>query len=271
MSGWDILWSLQSACVHLLIQPVGFHWSRLTFCFFFLSSLLVLFYHHFFDLHHLLLFSCLPTPPLMFFTLTVLLLFLLLLYRPFPFVNPSDCRVKLWNYVPGLTPCLPRRVLAIKGRATSLPWLPLLRSPTLPSSGTLLANFHLLVPAVSFPLLLCFLYLRVTCTFLFTPVLFLSSFSFLLDSSFILFFCFLFSVWLSYPIFKNFCHGYWFICSPLPPLRQTTFRWLNYWLIFLLRITFFSSCVQITFISCFSTTKWEICFLLSHHELDEKI
>lgn len=33
----------------------------------------------------------------------------------------SDCRVKLWNYVPGLTPCLPRRVLAIKGRATSLP------------------------------------------------------------------------------------------------------------------------------------------------------
>lgn len=33
----------------------------------------------------------------------------------------SDCRVKLWTYVPGLTPCLPRRVLAIKGRATSLP------------------------------------------------------------------------------------------------------------------------------------------------------
>lgn len=33
----------------------------------------------------------------------------------------SDCRVKLWNYVPGLTPCLPRRVLAIKGRATTLP------------------------------------------------------------------------------------------------------------------------------------------------------
>lgn len=33
----------------------------------------------------------------------------------------SDCRVKLWSYVPGLTPCLPRRVLAIKGRATSLP------------------------------------------------------------------------------------------------------------------------------------------------------
>ncbi|XP_077151506.1 kinesin-like protein KIF21B isoform X1 [Ranitomeya variabilis] len=33
----------------------------------------------------------------------------------------SDCRVKLWVYVPGLTPCLPRRVLAIKGRATSLP------------------------------------------------------------------------------------------------------------------------------------------------------
>ncbi|XP_041437974.1 kinesin-like protein KIF21B isoform X3 [Xenopus laevis] len=33
----------------------------------------------------------------------------------------SDCRVKLWVYIPGLTPCLPRRVLAIKGRATSLP------------------------------------------------------------------------------------------------------------------------------------------------------
>ncbi|XP_061640697.1 kinesin-like protein KIF21B isoform X6 [Phyllopteryx taeniolatus] len=37
------------------------------------------------------------------------------------FTASSDCRVKLWNYVPGLTPCLPRRVLAIKGRATSLP------------------------------------------------------------------------------------------------------------------------------------------------------
>uniref|UniRef100_A0A803TFD8 Kinesin-like protein KIF21B n=1 Tax=Anolis carolinensis TaxID=28377 RepID=A0A803TFD8_ANOCA len=36
------------------------------------------------------------------------------------FTASSDCRVKLWNYVPGLTPCLPRRVLAIKGRATSL-------------------------------------------------------------------------------------------------------------------------------------------------------
>uniref|UniRef100_I3KTA3 Kinesin-like protein KIF21B n=1 Tax=Oreochromis niloticus TaxID=8128 RepID=I3KTA3_ORENI len=34
------------------------------------------------------------------------------------FTASSDCRVKLWNYVPGLTPCLPRRVLAIKGRAT---------------------------------------------------------------------------------------------------------------------------------------------------------
>uniref|UniRef100_A0A8C5NT42 Kinesin family member 21B n=1 Tax=Junco hyemalis TaxID=40217 RepID=A0A8C5NT42_JUNHY len=32
------------------------------------------------------------------------------------FTASSDCRVKLWNYVPGLTPCLPRRVLAIKGR-----------------------------------------------------------------------------------------------------------------------------------------------------------
>ncbi|XP_016043165.1 kinesin-like protein KIF21B isoform X6 [Erinaceus europaeus] len=37
------------------------------------------------------------------------------------FTASSDCRVKLWNYVPGLTPCLPRRVLAIKGRATTLP------------------------------------------------------------------------------------------------------------------------------------------------------
>ncbi|XP_037388209.1 kinesin-like protein KIF21B isoform X1 [Pygocentrus nattereri] len=35
--------------------------------------------------------------------------------------SSSDCRVKLWSYIPGLTPCLPRRVLAIKGRATSLP------------------------------------------------------------------------------------------------------------------------------------------------------
>ncbi|XP_058860690.1 kinesin-like protein KIF21B isoform X2 [Acipenser ruthenus] len=37
------------------------------------------------------------------------------------FTASSDCRVKLWNYVPGLTPCLPRRVLAIKARATTLP------------------------------------------------------------------------------------------------------------------------------------------------------
>ncbi|XP_064858104.1 kinesin-like protein KIF21B [Oncorhynchus nerka] len=37
------------------------------------------------------------------------------------FTASSDCRVKLWSYVPGLTPCLPRRVLAIKCRATSLP------------------------------------------------------------------------------------------------------------------------------------------------------
>ncbi|CAK6442318.1 unnamed protein product [Pipistrellus nathusii] len=37
------------------------------------------------------------------------------------FTASSDCRVKLWSYVPGLTPCLPRRVLAIKGRATTLP------------------------------------------------------------------------------------------------------------------------------------------------------
>lgn len=38
-----------------------------------------------------------------------------------PLSPHSDCRVKLWNYVPGLTPCLPRRVLAIKGRATTMP------------------------------------------------------------------------------------------------------------------------------------------------------
>ncbi|XP_069094988.1 kinesin-like protein KIF21B isoform X2 [Pleurodeles waltl] len=37
------------------------------------------------------------------------------------FTASSDCRVKVWSYVPGLTPCLPRRVLAIKGRAASLP------------------------------------------------------------------------------------------------------------------------------------------------------
>uniref|UniRef100_A0A4W3GPQ5 Kinesin-like protein KIF21B n=1 Tax=Callorhinchus milii TaxID=7868 RepID=A0A4W3GPQ5_CALMI len=37
------------------------------------------------------------------------------------FTASSDCRVKLWNYVAGLTPCLPRRVLAIKGRASSVP------------------------------------------------------------------------------------------------------------------------------------------------------
>uniref|UniRef100_A0A8C3RRL2 Kinesin-like protein KIF21B n=1 Tax=Chelydra serpentina TaxID=8475 RepID=A0A8C3RRL2_CHESE len=35
------------------------------------------------------------------------------------FTASSDCRVKLWTYVPGLTPCLPRRVLAIKGRPLS--------------------------------------------------------------------------------------------------------------------------------------------------------
>lgn len=45
----------------------------------------------------------------------------LLLSLPPPPPDRSDCRVKLWSYVPGLTPCLPRRVLAIKGRATSLP------------------------------------------------------------------------------------------------------------------------------------------------------
>uniref|UniRef100_A0A3Q1JJD9 Kinesin motor domain-containing protein n=1 Tax=Anabas testudineus TaxID=64144 RepID=A0A3Q1JJD9_ANATE len=39
------------------------------------------------------------------------------------FTASSDCRVKLWSYVPGLTPCLPRRVLAIKGRATMVQYL----------------------------------------------------------------------------------------------------------------------------------------------------
>lgn len=44
-----------------------------------------------------------------------------LLSASLPLSPNSDCRVKVWNYVPGLTPCLPRRVLAIKGRATTLP------------------------------------------------------------------------------------------------------------------------------------------------------
>lgn len=75
--------------------------------------------------------------------------FLLVFSPPPPSpVDVSDCRVKLWNYVPGLTPCLPRRVLAIKGRATSLPWLPVLCSPTLHPSGTSLTS-RLLPPAVS--------------------------------------------------------------------------------------------------------------------------
>lgn len=56
-----------------------------------------------------------PFSPFLFLCLS--LSFLL----PTPHLCRSDCRVKLWNYVPGLTPCLPRRVLAIKGRATSLP------------------------------------------------------------------------------------------------------------------------------------------------------
>uniref|UniRef100_A0A452SQE2 Kinesin-like protein KIF21B n=1 Tax=Ursus americanus TaxID=9643 RepID=A0A452SQE2_URSAM len=47
------------------------------------------------------------------------------------FTASSDCRVKVWNYVPGLTPCLPRRVLAIKGRATTLP-SPSAQPPPLP-------------------------------------------------------------------------------------------------------------------------------------------
>uniref|UniRef100_A0A672SP65 Kinesin-like protein KIF21B n=1 Tax=Sinocyclocheilus grahami TaxID=75366 RepID=A0A672SP65_SINGR len=40
------------------------------------------------------------------------------------FTASSDCRVKLWSYVPGLTPCLPRRVLAIKGRQPQIITLP---------------------------------------------------------------------------------------------------------------------------------------------------
>ncbi len=224
VSEWDILRSLQSAIFFfsLLIQLVGFHWSWLTFySLFFLSSLLTLLFHHFCVISccfPVLLSSflwslklCLPTPPLLLsFTLAFLLLLLLLLLLPdslLPLVDPSDCRVKLWSYVPGLTPCLPRRVLAIKGRATSLPWLPLLCSPTLPSSGTLLTNFHLLFPAaflfpyfyISFPRvvpeLLCLL------LFCFYP-----PFHFCSDPSNILSFCFFFllfylftccSVWLS--------------------------------------------------------------------------
>uniref|UniRef100_A0A8K9X2R3 Kinesin family member 21B n=1 Tax=Oncorhynchus mykiss TaxID=8022 RepID=A0A8K9X2R3_ONCMY len=50
------------------------------------------------------------------------------------FTASSDCRVKLWSYVPGLTPCLPRRVLAIKGRATSLPHFFTSSQHTLPTS-----------------------------------------------------------------------------------------------------------------------------------------
>lgn len=56
-----------------------------------------------------------PCPFSPFFCLSLSLLL------PTSHLCHSDCRVKLWNYVPGLTPCLPRRVLAIKGRATSLP------------------------------------------------------------------------------------------------------------------------------------------------------
>lgn len=55
-------------------------------------------------------------------TMFLFVLFSLLLLPHFSIsLCHSDCRVKLWTYVPGLTPCLPRRVLAIKGRATSLP------------------------------------------------------------------------------------------------------------------------------------------------------
>lgn len=56
-----------------------------------------------------------PFSPFLFLCLSLSLLL------PTSHLCHSDCRVKLWNYVPGLTPCLPRRVLAIKGRATSLP------------------------------------------------------------------------------------------------------------------------------------------------------
>lgn len=132
---------LVGVCVHfsLLIQLVGSRW--LTFYpLFFLSP--PLFSR---TSSHLVSSSSLAVLRGQIFTFTFLLL---LRCSPHPLVDPSDCRVKLWSYVPGLTPCLPRRVLAIKGRATSLPWLPLLCSPTLLSSGTLLTNFHLPVPAV---------------------------------------------------------------------------------------------------------------------------
>lgn len=160
------------------------------------------------NLRHLLPSSCSSvifsvvsqTPP---FLLFLTLVFLLLPYSLLPLVDPSDCRVKLWSYVPGLTPCLPRRVLAIKGRATSLPWLPLLRSPTLPSSGTLLTNFHLLFPAAFLspyfyfftlvvPTLLCLL---LFCSY--PPFHFCSNSSNILFSCFLLFCLFTCcSVWL---------------------------------------------------------------------------
>lgn len=111
-----------------------------------------------------------------------------------PCADRSDCRVKLWTYVPGLTPCLPRRVLAIKGRATSLPWLPLLSSPTLLSSGTLLTNFkqgNLISPPFLYFSLLCG-----TLTFPLTSVQFLF---FLFSLTFFCypFYCFNASSWPS--------------------------------------------------------------------------
>lgn len=143
---WDILWFPQSAGFYLFVHSSfscwAFAWDRLTSLHFLSSSLISLF------LGHLLCGSCLVSQ-------TAFLLSSLVLH-PFPSscpsafprsVKPSDCRVKLWNYVPGLTPCLPRRVLAIKGRATSLPWLPVLCSPILPSSGIVLTYFLFLLLA----------------------------------------------------------------------------------------------------------------------------
>lgn len=98
-------------------------------------------------------------------------------------VDPSDCRVKLWSYVPGLTPCLPRRVLAIKGRATSLPWLSL--SARRPSSPLVLSSLISPPPCPPAFLPSCFSLICV-CSSSFTflrPLFFVFVFSFLLFGS----------------------------------------------------------------------------------------
>lgn len=147
---WDIWWFPQSACFYLfcslLIQLLGFRLRSTNF-----PSLLILVFN----------LAVSRSPSLRVVVSQTAFLLSSLVLHPFPpscpsafprSVKPSDCRVKLWNYVPGLTPCLPRRVLAIKGRATSLPWLPVLCSPILPSSGTVLTHFLFLLLAIfSFP------------------------------------------------------------------------------------------------------------------------